>query len=323
MAVFFNCSKKTKVLVFLSVAGLFLLFVGGSDRFSSRSYIRAWGLGHILVFSVWSYLLLDTWKRIEKSPFHIQCILVLSLSLVVGVCVELVQGMFGRTPSYNDVFNDLIGSLVALVLFNPLRRKCPNIFLLLCKFAVVMLILIAVVPFARALLDEYASRKKFPVLSDFEEPFEIDRWFGTASMKITHEIVRNGRSALRVGLKTNKASGVSLRYFLNDWRGFSTLKFSVYNTSPGPLEIKCKIFDELHFLRGQDYDDRLNASFMLHHGWNDIEVSIEQIVNAPVSRKIVLSEMRGITLYVEQKLQPGVIYIDEVRLEKLNLNKIN
>jgi VanZ family protein len=319
MAEFLNCSKKTKTLGFFSGVGLFLLFVGGPGRFDPRSYIHAWGLGHILVFSIWSYLFLDNWKRIEKNPFYIQCIWILSLSLVVGVVVELIQGVFGRTLSYNDVFNDLIGSLVALVIFNPQRRKCTNIFLLLCKFAVVMLILVAIFPFASALIDEFASRKKFPVLSDFEEPFEIDRWFGTASMKITHDIVRNGRSALRVGLKTTKASGVSLRHFSNDWRGFSTLKFSVYNTSLGPLEIKCKIFDEPHFSRGQDYDDRLNANFVLHHGWNDIEVSIEQIVNAPVSRKMVLSEMRGITLYVEQKHQPGVIYIDEVRLEKTNL----
>ncbi len=313
MAEFLNCSKKTKVLVFLSGVGAFLLFVGGPDRFDPRSYIHAWNLGHILVFFTWSYLLLDTWKRIEKSPFHIQCIWVLSLSLIVGVVVELIQGFFDRTPSYNDVLNDLIGSIVALVFFNPQRRKRPNIFI---QFSVVILILISIFPFVSALMDEYTSRERFPVLSDFEGPFEVDRWFGTASMKITHDIVRNGRSALRVGLKTTKASGVSLRYFSNDWRGFNALKFSVYNTSFGPLEIKCKIFDELHFLRGQDYDDRLNASFVLHHGWNDIEVSIEQIVNAPVSRKMVLSEMRGITLYVEQKHQPGVVYIDEVRLEK-------
>ncbi len=313
MVEFINCSKRTKVLVFFSGAGLILLFVGGPDRFGSRSYLHAWNLGHILVFSVWSYSLLDIWKRIEKRPFHIQCIWVLSLSLIFGGAVELIQGLFGRTPSYHDVLNDLIGSLVALVLFNLQRRKRPNIFL---QFAVVILILISIFPFASALMDEYTSRKRFPVLSDFEGPFEVDRWFGTASMKITHDIVKNGRSALRVGLKPTKASGVSLRYFSNDWRGFNALKFSVYNTSFEPLEIKCKIFDETHFLRGQGYDDRLNASFVLRHGWNDIEVSIEQIVNAPVSRKMVLSEMRGITLYVEQKLQPGVIYIDEVRLEK-------
>ena len=213
MAELLNCSNKTKVLVFLSVAGLFLLFVGGPGRFDPRSYIHAWGLGHILVFSIWSYLLLDNWKRIEKSPFYIQCIWILSLSLIFGVAVELIQGLFGRTPSYHDVLNDLIGSLVALVLFNPLRRKRPNIFLLFCKFAVVILILISIFPFASALMDEHASRKRFPVLSDFEGPFEIDRWFGTASMKITRDIVRNGRSALRVGLKTTKASGCLTKVF--------------------------------------------------------------------------------------------------------------
>jgi hypothetical protein len=181
---------------------------------------------------------------------------------------------------------------------------------------VVFLVLLAIFPLAKVSIDEYLSMKKFPVLSDFETPFEIERWSGKTKLKINNDIVRNGKSSLRVPLITTKYSGVSLKHFPNDWRNFSTLQFSVFNASSDPLEIHCKVHDKLHIANGYTYDDRFNGEFMLTHGWNDIKISTDIIANAPVKRKMDLSNIRSFGIFVVSLSQPEVIYIDDVRLVK-------
>jgi VanZ family protein len=313
---FLTYSNRTRILILVSAICCLLLFVGGPDSFSSRSYKYSWDLGHILSFSVWSYLLLSLWEWISKQPLLIQSILVLPFALILGVLIELIQINIGRTFSNIDVFNDLIGSFIALIYFNASRRNISKVILRLLQFTAVFLILLAIFPLARASIDEYFSMKKFPILSDFETPFEIGRWSDRDKLEINHDIVRNGKSSLRVQLDTTKYSGTSLKYFPNDWRDFSTLRFSVFNTSFDPLKIHCKLYDMLHAVNGYNYDDRFNGEFTLTHGWNDIEIRIDRIANAPVERKMDLSNIRSFGIFVVSLSQPEVIYIDDVRLVK-------
>ncbi|MCP4932561.1 MAG: hypothetical protein GY912_11365 [Candidatus Marinimicrobia bacterium] len=215
------------------------------------------------------------------------------------------------------MFNDFIGSLIVLTFFYPSRKNIPKIILRLLQFTAVFLVLLAISPLAKASIDEYFSMKKFPILSDFETPFEIGRWSDKEKLKINHDIVRNGKSSLRVQLSTTKYSETLLKYFPNDWRHFSTLQFSVFNTSLEPLKIHCKVFDMLHTAKDYNNDDnRFNGKFMLTHGWNDIKIRTDIIANAPVKRKMDLSNIRGFQIFVARLSQPIVIYIDDVRLVK-------
>ncbi len=316
ISTYLACSNRIRILILVSGICCLLLFVGGPDYFSPRSYKYSWDLGHILSFSIWSYLLLISWEWISKRSFLIQSILVLSFALVLGVLIELIQINISRTFSGVDIFNDLTGSLIALVFFNASHRKISSIILRLLQFTVAFLILLAIFPLARASIDEYFSMKKFPILSDFETPFEIERWSGKTKLKINNDIVRNGKSSLRVQLSTTKYSGTSLKYFPNDWRNFSTLQFSVFNTSFDPLKIHCKVYDMLHTVNGYTFDDMFNREFMLTHGWNDIKIRINIIANAPVKRKMNLSNIRSFGIFVVRLSQPKVIYIDDVRLVK-------
>jgi VanZ family protein len=313
---FLTCSNRTRILIMVSGICCLLLFVGGPDAFSSRTYKYSWDLGHILSFFIWSYLLLNSWEWISKQSFLIQSILVLSFALVLGVLIELIQINIGRTFNVVDVFNDFIGSLITLIFFNASRRNISKVILRLLQFTAVFLILLAIFPLARASVDEYFSTKKFPILSDFETPFEIGRWNNKDKLKINHDIVRNGKSSLRVQLSTTEYSGTSLKHFPNDWRDFSALQFSVFNTSFEPLRIHCKVYDMLHSVNGYTYDDRFNEEFMLTHGWNDIKIRIDIIANAPVKRKMDLSNIRSFGIFVVSLSQPKVIYIDDVRLVK-------
>jgi VanZ family protein len=306
-----------KILIPISGICLVLLFVGGPDYYSPRSYQYAWNLGHIFFFSIFTYLLVSLWQRISKERFLKQCVWVLSVALFFGILIELGQaGLNDRTPDIYDLIGDITGVLVGLVFFVPSRRLFPKIGLHVFQVIVLIIILLSIFPLGEALIDEAIARQRFPVLSDLETPFEIKRWVGHSKFEIDHKIFRQGKSSLKVFLNTDQYSGVGLKYFANNWGNYNYLQFSLFNPSSDPIKIGCRIHDIHHIKHGQDYNDRFNTSYLIPQGWRDIRISIKDIVNAPKNRKMDLRFMQGFYIFVVRLPQPKLIYIDSVRLEK-------
>jgi hypothetical protein len=153
-------------------------------------------------------------------------------------------------------------------------------------------------------------------LADFETPFEIERLSGGARFSIDHEIAIHGESSLKVLLTTEKYSGVGLKHFPRDWRGFDSLRFSLFNSSTGPFKIVCRVHDSFHYGEGGMYDDRFNMRFMLIQGWNNIIIPLENIAKAPTNRKMDLSHIQVFGIHVVRLPKPEIIYIDYIRLMK-------
>jgi VanZ family protein len=307
---------RIKILIPVSGILFILLFSGGFGYYSKHSYKHAWDMGHVLAFSVWTYLLLLVWKDFRQWPFLKQFISVFLFTLSLGILIEYLQVGFQRTPEIGDVMRDLIGSLITLSFISPSRKTIPIFSLRLVQTCVALMFLFGTYPLARALTDEYIAKNQFPLLSDFETAFEIDRWGENPDLAIHHNIAIHGESSLKVPLRTELYSGVSLLYFPRDWRNFHSLKIAVFNPSVGSLTIGCRINDIQHFTNGGEYNDRYNASFLLRQGWNTITITIGDIANAPLGRKMDMSKVQMVRIYVKQIPEPGEIYIDHVRLEQ-------
>lgn len=101
--------------------------------------------------------------------------------------------------------------------------------------------------------DERIARNQFPVLSDVETNFEIDRWKSNGNLRLEKGIARHGEQALLAQLTTDKYSSVSLKYFQDNWRAFNNLFFSIYLSSDEPLEIVCRVHDSVHDNRYYDW----------------------------------------------------------------------
>ncbi|NLX19968.1 MAG: hypothetical protein GXY53_11925 [Desulfobulbus sp.] len=182
------------------------------------------------------------------------------------------------------------------------------------RLVVIGAILIAIWPLGRALIDEYLARQQFPVLADFETPFERYRWDHSNQLQTESDIVRHGRRAARVQLSTNKYSGVALFYFPHDWRGFQTLYFSVYNPKSTPLMLNARIHDVHHKKYGMKYNDRYNHQFSIESGWNDLAISLDEVAAAPKGRTMDMEHIEGFGLFVIQQPSAQVIYLDNVYL---------
>jgi len=169
-------------------------------------------------------------------------------------------------------------------------------------------------PLVRAEFDERLAAAQFPVLSDFETPFEAQRWKDIHQLQVVENPVRHGRKSLRVQLSTNKYSGTILFYFHHDWRGYGWLHFSVYNPLDKELILHARIHDQMHRQHGQAFKDRFHHQFSLAPGWNDKHVSLEAVKASPAGRDMDMENIEAFGIFVINQARPQVIYVDNVYL---------
>jgi hypothetical protein len=215
-----------------------------------------------------------------------------------------------------DIANDVLGSATAIVFLSPARLEMQKAALRAAQVAVVALVLLGSLPLARVVIDDGIAWKWFPVLSDLETPFELTRWTSGSPISINHEIVRQGRASLRVPLTTEQYSGASLGNFPSGWEGYTALHLSIYNESGDPFIITISIHDEQHIQTGRAYSDRFTARFTLRRGWNDIDIPLVGIRNAPARRTLDLRMVRDLSIVAIALPTPRVIYIDDIHLKK-------
>jgi hypothetical protein len=153
-----------------------------------------------------------------------------------------------------------------------------------------------------------------PMLADFETPFETKRWKSSNTITRNKNYSRQGRYSMQVDLASALYSGVSLFYFPGDWREYEQLHCSVYYPGNKPLQLHCRIHDHLHRKYCQSYNDRFNSTFVLHQGWNDLVIPLDDVAAAPVSRGMDMSHIAGFGLFVMHLRQPMPLYIDAVYL---------
>ncbi len=301
------------MFAFLGILTL-LFFIGGPDYYSTRSFKAFWNLGHILYYALMCVAIFAFTRKSQHSVrFQISIILV--VTLLLGVVVELVQAAgFNRTPDIGDLFRNFIGAVVGIAFFLPGRKAFFKGALWLLQAFSIVLVASQIYPVAAALTDEYRARRQFPILGDFENPYELQRWTGSADRAIDGRIVFAGEHAMRVSLGTTLYSGVSLEYFTGDWAGFSQLQCSIYNPDANPLSITCRIHDVVHIQGVQRYEDRYNHSFILAQGWNTIRIDLEDVKKAPANRIMDMGHIRGVGIFATRLPRPRVIYIDDVRL---------
>lgn len=301
------------ILILIGAAPFF--FFGGPAYHSSQSYKAAWDLGHILFFSI-ATILLYRFLRARKPGWRERNSLVALFFCILGlgISVEFLQMLTtGRHPDPYDVARNQIGCLVgfALVTFKGnVRWLAPY------RCVVAVCLLIACWPLARSLMDEQIAQAQFPVLANFETPFERLRWVNPKQLKIEKGKASSGKRAMRVQLSTSQYSGTSLFYFPGDWTGYRALHFDVYNPHEEALTLHCRIHDKHHWKNKRVFADRFHQKFKLIQGWNALQVDLRAVEAAPATRTMDMQQIESFGVFVVKQPQPRTIYIDNVYLSR-------
>ncbi len=288
-------------------------FIGGAGYYDPRSVKEIWNLGHLLFFALFTLVLDDCWRTMGRSilfrVFGTFCIV-----LGVGVGIELIQlNIVGRSCSLSDVFRDLSGG--AIVLFWRANYRPLSFRAFLSGTLLILVTFINFVPLGAALADEYRSYQDFPLLAGFENDAEFGRW--TSDRQVDFQRISGprvqGNSSAKISLTTDKYSGVSLNHFPGDWGGRSGLAFNVFN--PGEqLTLHYRVHDVLHTVSEQRYTDRYNGRTVLENGWNEIVIPMADIINGPTERKMDITKISGLVLFVMDQPDRRILFLDNVRL---------
>lgn len=291
------------------------MFWGDLGVEPARSVRNLWNTGHIFYFALVAYLLMKSQFIARQSP-AVQWLIILSMTLLTGWLIEVAQ-YYGtqRTPDSGDILRDLIGSLLVLAFTSSQHHAKAIPWTLLSKIAALSLLLIQLIPLMISLVDEAIAREQFPVLANFSTPFEMGRWSGGAERFRESPAGLSAVGFMKVNLTTQRHSGISLKYFPGDWRGFHTLSLQIYNPDAEAVSVTCRIHDRLHAIGRQNYTDRFNYAYLLQPGFNDIEIELDKVTASPKGRSMDLSRIHRLGIFASELAEPRTLYIQEVRLE--------
>lgn len=226
---------------------------------------------------------------------------------LVSIIIEYAQHQSGRTQSWEDVERNLIGAWLALFWLNPPSAQIWTGRLIATGLFVSQLVMVS-----QASLTEYRLQNTLPVLSDFENDYEINWWQGDIAR--TDERAWHGNHSMVIRLTTQTYSGARLTLLPNDWTGYTSINFAVYNPSLLPMPLTLRINDQAH---GESllYQDRFNSTFIVEFGWNLVEFSLDEVRNAPSGRDMDMSNISHLELFAFELDQPREITIDYLRLK--------
>jgi len=271
----------------------------------------------VALFAAGTLFALRAWPGPDRGAPWRRTARVLGAAALLGITSELLQAPLHRSPDALDVARDLLGATLALAL-GPSRlsgaaRLFPRNVL---RGAVLLVLGAALMPLAEAATDEFAARRQFPILGDFESALELDRWTGSAERALSETFVRRGHRSLRVGLGTERYSGIALTYFPEDWGSYRTLRFQIYVPDPSPLTLTCRVHDARHTEGEQVYGDRFNRRFELVPGWNAVVIPLADVRGAPRGREMDMGHIAGLGIFAVSLPEPRLFYLDDLRLER-------
>jgi VanZ family protein len=300
--------KKEHLFSVISVLMLPFFFIGGLNYYASPVYKELWNIGHVIFFTLTSFLLLLV---LVKKSIKVKVLSVLVFCLSIGAVIELVQLKIGRNFSLSDVYFDVLGGLLVLCFSSEITKKYRR----LCIAFVLFLIILAQSALFRAVLMEIEMRQQFPILAVFNEEKSIERWRGNGIyLDKVHKCTGQYVLAAKL-IKDKRFTGFSFEYFPGNWLGYQQLSIVLFNPYSSDLLLNIKITDEDHDSKNQQYNNRFNHQLNILPGWNNVALPLTDIARGPKNRKMSLDKISRIGFFMTNLKDDKTLYIESLKLE--------
>lgn len=302
---YFNAFK------WLFITFLFLFFfIGGPSHYSSLGVILFWNNGHIIFYFITSLLLLK--KAISKYSLQISIILVFIYTLILGGVIEVIQNNIGRGLDYADMYRNLLGCSLA-VAYWLIKINKKNLITIIASLFILILVLYEQRLLFSFLSLKYQQYSNLPILADFSSPKERMLWSKGV-------IVNNDKGmqdhSLKVTLqKGKKYAGFTFKEVYQNWRGYNEIEFRISSSSHQFEKLCLKITDLAHDNGNQAYNNRFNYCPKLSYGENVINITLDDIINAPNNRKMNITEISQIGFFMVDLQAAKTLHINEIKLK--------
>ena len=297
-----------------------LLFFDPGIYFEERLSGIIWNLGHIFLFAAVLWLVMTKWQGLTKLPIVWVLPAALIIVILISIPIEVVQGLNGREPSLKDILLNCLGATVVIIFRSEgfpgkIRFQKPGSQLIVSGFLVVVLY-----PLFTNSVDAFLMYRSFPVLSDFESPFELTRWTGPA---LEIKKMDGGNQVLVATFTSDEYSGLSLNSPYANWSDYDIFSFRIFNPNPLTHHMVLRIHDKQHHLSNWNFDDRFNQGFDVLSGWNDFSFNLNRVKTQPKYRDLDLSEIDEFEIFTHRLPAKATLYFDEFLLQKNRSKSIN
>ncbi len=302
-----------KWLSLIAVLLLGLLFVDFPENNNNQVFKEFWETGHIVLFALLVFLLFQFDHLRTQSPLN-RFLITSFFCLIIGLATELLQLLFARSFELKDIFHDLIGGYIGLILAQlKTEKKRSNI--IANTLMLSALSLVGGYSLIIATINQWYIEQSFPILSNFESPLELSRWESIeAEISLSKLHKKQGKYSMKVDFLPGNAPRAQLFNFVSDWSGHQFLKFSIYNNALKPEKVSINIYDHQYRDTGYQYSDRFVLNATIKKGWNEFSIPIKNIRKAPALRDMRIESVLSFGIWMRHLKKPVSLYVDDIRL---------
>jgi len=311
-----NVSSKLVdiVLCLFIVLCIPLLFFGSQPLIQFRLLPYLWDYGHIALFAAIFWLLFSHWNLFAEKSIYWTLLTTILPIIIVSVPIELIQNINGKGFSFLDIIRNCLGATIAIA-FHPNSFSDNRTFSRSkLKYSVVGVLIIFSYPLLINTADTINAYRSFPVLSDFESTFELTRWSG--NQLIVEELGANNNHVMGNTFTTDEYSTLRFKSFPDDWTGFSSISFRIFNDGTNIRKLNLRIHDQDHRVSNWDYNDRFNQVIGLTSGWNKINIDLNLVRMQPRNRNMDMSKIEKVIIFSHYLPVNTRLYFDDFKLDK-------
>jgi hypothetical protein len=317
-------AARPKLLLFILIATVLLILFGqlpGAGRWvtvlTDSAHAPASAVIAACVFG---------WRRAtvaRRSLLH-HWLVCVTLTVMLGVLIEIVQHFIGRDAELDDVIMDALGAIAGTSFGVFATARCepkqaqPWLSTVALTTALLTTVVVAwpVLVMAKAYVDRDA---RFPLLMDadaFTGTFFLTPYWIETSREPLPQRFRAGQISdhgYRVLLNSYSDWGLGLLELPPDWSKFTTLTIDVINPKASHLALAVRIFSHPNGLVGR-------PGFIAYHTTSQAgafrwRIPLSQLHQSTGKQHVDLSQLRGMVIYGTAENRAREFYLVNVRVE--------
>ncbi len=228
--------------------------------------------------------------------------------LILPVLIELIQPLFGRGASSNDLINGYLGIGIVLS-FKIIKNFFIRLIIILGIFYLASIYIF--LPLTLEYETLKIQKEKFPVL--YDQTFQSSG-FLNAIFWLPKDICLpcNSGTANQVTTLAHKFSGLEYKANGFDWSEYKKLKLKINLLNKEQILINIRIDDRA---KCKEFEDRYNGQFELVKGQNTIEIPLQEVIHGPKTRLMDLSYVERMLIFTNPEETSLEFIIAEVSLE--------
>ena len=313
-------------IVALLGAAVSLMLLLDKFRFGSQAlfWYYARDAGHALLFGLMAVILL--WLLQLSFGQRLGRLLQYSIAWLgvvgIGALSEYLQIATQRDADIIDWLRDIAGVTAFLALYFTIdsrlsdsERKHRNRAKTPIRIAALAILAVAGIQMVMGAVAYLHRQTSFPKMHTFDN--YLERIFLEPSNAILEyvdppdEWVGRTSQVAKVTFLPSKYTGLTFKEPYPDWRGYQALTLDVFS----PLDSTLVLYISIYDCKNPHYRDRYNGELQIQPGYNDLTIPLTDIEHGPIRRRLDLSTIQVIHMFVFKPRQPLVLYFDDLFLE--------